>query len=75
MGLCSPFVKQRFVHSQDLANKHKEKKGSFLPIKCDLTKDGDIYALFETIKKEYGGVDICINNAGLSYDKSLLGKL
>lgn len=31
--------------------------------------------MFDTIKKKYGGVDVCINNAGMSHNKSLLGNL
>ena len=33
-------------------------------MKCDLRKEEEILAMFELIKKEYGGVDVCINNAG-----------
>ncbi|KAB7508040.1 (-)-isopiperitenol/(-)-carveol dehydrogenase, mitochondrial [Armadillidium nasatum] len=50
----------------------KDAKGSLLPVKCDLTKEEDIRNLFDKIKKEFGGVDICINNAGLSNGKKLL---
>ena len=28
--------------------------------------------MFEQIKKQYGGVDVCINNAGLGHDAPLL---
>ncbi|XP_068245885.1 dehydrogenase/reductase SDR family member 11-like [Palaemon carinicauda] len=46
--------------------------GTLFGVKCDLTKDGDVENLFSVIKEKYKGVDICVNNAGMSYDKSLL---
>ncbi|RXG57128.1 Dehydrogenase/reductase SDR family member 11 [Armadillidium vulgare] len=59
-------------NSETLSETLKDAKGSLLPVKCDLTKEEDIRNLFVTIKKEFGGVDICINNAGLSNGKKLL---
>ncbi|RXG57695.1 Dehydrogenase/reductase SDR family member 11 [Armadillidium vulgare] len=55
-----------------LSESLKDAKGSLLPIKCDLTKENDVLNLFDKIKEEFGGVDICINNAGLSNGKKLL---
>ncbi|ESO07102.1 hypothetical protein HELRODRAFT_76698 [Helobdella robusta] len=42
------------------------------PIKCDLTSEEEILAMFERISKDHGGVDICINNAGLTHSAPLL---
>ncbi|XP_780227.1 dehydrogenase/reductase SDR family member 11 [Strongylocentrotus purpuratus] len=50
----------------------KEEGGSFFPIQCDLTQRDQIYAMFEKIKTHHGGVDVCINNAGMAYPSSLL---
>ncbi|XP_077996214.1 dehydrogenase/reductase SDR family member 11-like [Glandiceps talaboti] len=47
-------------------------KGTLHPIKCDLRQEQDILAMFEEIKKNDGGVDVCINNAGLSHATTLL---
>ncbi|KAB7501012.1 Dehydrogenase/reductase SDR family member 11, partial [Armadillidium nasatum] len=43
----------------------KNEKGTFLPVQCDVTKDEDIYNLFDKIKETFGGVDVCVNNAGM----------
>lgn len=37
----------------------------------DVTKESDIDTAFSTLAKEFGGVDIIVNNAGLSISKSI----
>ncbi|KAB7500243.1 Dehydrogenase/reductase SDR family member 11 [Armadillidium nasatum] len=59
-------------HIKSLSENLKGSKGSLLPLKCDLNKEEDIRNVFDTIKKELGGVDICINNAGLTNGKGIL---
>uniref|UniRef100_A0A3Q4N2Z8 Uncharacterized protein n=1 Tax=Neolamprologus brichardi TaxID=32507 RepID=A0A3Q4N2Z8_NEOBR len=46
--------------------------GVLVPIKCDLTKEEEILAMFAAIKEQHKGVDVCINNAGLSHPEQLL---
>lgn len=41
-------------------------------MKCDLTKEDEILAMFRRIQTELGGVDVCINNAGLAHCAPLL---
>ncbi|KAK8729135.1 hypothetical protein OTU49_008644 [Cherax quadricarinatus] len=55
-----------------LASELANKPGTLTPVKCDVSKDSDILNLFSTIKQKFGGVDVCINNAGMSHNKSLL---
>ncbi|XP_063398637.1 dehydrogenase/reductase SDR family member 11-like [Mytilus trossulus] len=57
---------------KDLEEQIVENGGQFLPIICDLRKQDDIMEMFEMIKKRWGGVDICINNAGLSLDAPII---
>ncbi|XP_064110945.1 dehydrogenase/reductase SDR family member 11-like [Macrobrachium nipponense] len=57
---------------QDLSRELKEQPGKLVAVKCDLTKDEDIASLFAFIKEEHQGVDVCINNAGMSRNHSLL---
>ncbi|XP_022085819.1 dehydrogenase/reductase SDR family member 11-like [Acanthaster planci] len=45
--------------------------GSLHAIKCDLTQEDDILAVFAQIKEKFGGVDVCVNNAGMNYSGSL----
>ena len=34
-------------------------------MQCDLRKESDIKNMFNMIQTKYGGLDVCINNAGL----------
>jgi NADP-dependent 3-hydroxy acid dehydrogenase YdfG len=40
--------------------------GEIFPIQCDLAQEADAMKMFDAIKQKWGGVDICVNNAGLS---------
>ncbi|GIY15752.1 hypothetical protein CDAR_266981 [Caerostris darwini] len=59
---------------QDIA-KEEEKRGSpglIHAIKCDMTMESDILSMFDEIRRSFKRLDVCINNAGLSHDASLL---
>ena len=43
-----------------------------MAVKCDVTKEEDILAVFEVAKAQFGGVDVCVNNAGLAHEAPLL---
>ncbi|XP_069997953.1 dehydrogenase/reductase SDR family member 11 isoform X1 [Penaeus vannamei] len=57
---------------QALSNELSGMPGSLTAMKCDLTKDLEVLNLFTGIKQQFGGVDVCINNAGMSHNHSLL---
>ncbi|XP_013388580.1 dehydrogenase/reductase SDR family member 11-like [Lingula anatina] len=42
-------------------------KGRLIPMKCDLTKTEEIESMFQKIKEQLGGVDVCVNNAGVNF--------
>lgn len=50
----------------------KSASGGLHAFKCDLTQEAEILAMFDEIRKTYGRLDVCINNAGLSITNSLL---
>ena len=67
------FANPDFTYAiQELAGKLEGEKGSFLPFKCDIKNEDEILAMFAEIKKQYGGLDVCINNAGLAHQANLL---
>ena len=46
--------------------------GKIVAMKCDLRNEEEIKSVFVAIKAQYGGVDVCINNAGLSHQTPIL---
>ncbi|XP_065892558.1 dehydrogenase/reductase SDR family member 11-like isoform X2 [Dysidea avara] len=46
--------------------------GKLVAMKCDVRKEEDILSMMSAIKSQFGGADICVNNAGLVYDAPLL---
>ncbi len=38
---------------------------------CDITNESEVAAIFDQIHKEYGKIDVLINNAAVTYDKQL----
>lgn len=53
---------------EELSKELSDGPGKTLPIQCDLRDEEQIIAMFTKIKSEWGGVDVCINNAGLMID-------
>lgn len=41
-------------------------------MKCDVSKEDDILRTFATIEKKFGGVDVLVNNAGISRSTNLI---
>ena len=63
-----------FIITQEASSQLQktEVTGTLHGIKCDLSKPDEISAMFAEIKEKYGGVDVCINNAGLAHPSNLL---
>lgn len=58
---------------QALSEEFKGSKGEFHYVKTDLTKENEILAAFDKIKKDVGGVDVLINNAGIGLQTFVKG--
>ncbi|MDJ0658759.1 MAG: dehydrogenase/reductase SDR family member 11 [Crocosphaera sp.] len=50
----------------------QEKNSEVLALKVDLRQESEILTMFDTIRKQWGGVDILINNAGLGHKEPLM---
>uniref|UniRef100_A0A6M2DFL0 Putative dehydrogenase n=1 Tax=Xenopsylla cheopis TaxID=163159 RepID=A0A6M2DFL0_XENCH len=49
----------------------KSNGGEFYPVKCDISKEQDILDAFAWVKETFGGVDVLINNAGVTRNINL----
>ena len=61
-----------FFCLQSLASELGSAAGKLVAIKCDMAKEEEVIAMFGKIKEQFGGVDVCVNNAGLAQDAPLL---
>ena len=57
---------------QEIATKLDGEKGKFHPVQCDLCQEENILSMFKFIKEKFGTLHVCINNAGLAHNASLL---
>lgn len=48
--------------------------GEIIPIKGDVSNDGDVLKIFKTIKEKFGTIHILVNNAGFARRGLLSGK-
>ncbi|MEL4897757.1 dehydrogenase/reductase SDR family member 11 [Crocosphaera sp. Alani8] len=55
-----------------LTEKLKEKNSGILTLKVDLRQEADILNMFNTVRNQWGGVDVLINNAGLGHKEPLM---
>ena len=57
---------------QTLSQELSPAGGKLVAMKCDVSKEEDILSMMSAIKSQFGGADICINNAGLGHYATLL---
>ena len=77
------FLKEKVIVSfyifdsyiQELSKEVTGAPGKIVARKCDISKEEQILALYDNIKTEYGGAEVCVNNAGLSHNSPLLNGL
>jgi len=43
-----------------------------LPLRADLRREEEILSMFEEVRRQWGGVDVLVNNAGLGYKAPLV---
>ena len=58
--------------TQSLSQELSKSGGKLVAMKCDVRKEEDILSMMSAIKSQFGGADICVNNAGLANDAPLL---
>jgi NAD(P)-dependent dehydrogenase (short-subunit alcohol dehydrogenase family) len=62
---------RRDAERERVAAAIRDAGGSALPVRCDVTREDDIVALFATAHEAFGRVDILINNAGVTAARAI----
>ncbi|PNF16602.1 Dehydrogenase/reductase SDR family member 11 [Cryptotermes secundus] len=70
-GLKVVGLARRVERVEALEKSLKSEKGKLYAIKCDVTNDLEVTETFKWIKRNLGGVDILINNAGVGSFNSI----
>ena len=68
-----------YVSNRDRANDMKNElefkyNTKVLIIKCDVSNEEEVRAMYKQIKKEFGKLDVLVNNAGIAIDSTLEDK-
>lgn len=50
---------------EDMKARLGKQKGELIPIQCDVSKEEEIKAAFDILKKKSGKIDILVNGAGI----------
>ena len=59
--------------AEEVANEINKNKlsGEAIVVKCDVSKEQDVKAMFKTTIEHFGTVDVCVANAGMQIDHPL----
>lgn len=60
------------TESEEVKHTIEEMGGRALLIHCDVSKAEDVSAMFDTIKAEFGRLDVLVNNAGITRDSLMV---
>lgn len=60
------FICEFNIFQENAASMDTSNDGEFYPVKCDVSKEQDILDAFAWVKETFGGVDVLVNNAGIS---------
>src|SRR4030088_295091 len=65
-GAKTVLVARRAELLNEVAAGIRARGGEALPVPTDLTQEGEVIALFDTVRKSYGRLDLLVNNAGVA---------
>src|SRR5258708_10006660 len=65
-GARTVLVARRTALLEEVGSGIKTKGGEALALPADLTREDEIVALFATVQKTFGRLDVLVNNAGIA---------
>jgi NAD(P)-dependent dehydrogenase (short-subunit alcohol dehydrogenase family) len=65
-GARTVLVARRAELLEEVAAGIRARGGEALPVPTDLTREGDVLALFDTVRQRWGRLDVLVNNAGVA---------
>jgi NAD(P)-dependent dehydrogenase (short-subunit alcohol dehydrogenase family) len=61
--VCSDIDTAGLARTVETVTRHGRRA---LSVRCDVTREEDVIALFDLTRREFGALDICFNNAGIA---------
>ena len=71
-ALVQVFLLIHSLYTQAMSQELSSAPGKLVAMKCDVRNEEEIKAVFQFARTQFGGVDVCVNNAGLGLPGSLL---
>ncbi|MDP2719952.1 MAG: SDR family oxidoreductase [Dehalococcoidia bacterium] len=66
-GAIQALVDINWSNLREVAGELKKSKAEALPIKADISKEGEVAGVVNKVLEKYGRVDILVNNAGVGF--------
>ena len=57
---------------QALSQELSSSSGKLVARRCDVRREEEVKAVFQYARTQFGGVDVCVNNAGLAHMSPIL---
>ena len=69
-SLCYCYVFSIYI--QSLSQELSSESGKLVAKRCDVRQEQEVKEVFQFARTQFGGVDVCINNAGLAHNAPML---
>ena len=57
---------------QSLSQELSSESGKLVARRCDVRQEQEVKEVFQFARTQFGGVDVCVNNAGLAHKTPIL---